>query len=103
MPRRAWSDAAAPPRDPNRLQPSNDCAEIGACLFTRREHPEVLNNPKKTVLRSNARAVGPNGSGYFAPLTFCRTLRNLLKTNVQLPVENNTGTNVFLPRGALYG
>ena len=47
-------------------------------------------------------AVGPNGSGYFAPLTFCKTLRNLSKTNVQLPVENNTGTNVFLPCGALF-
>ena len=36
------------------------------------------------------------------PLTFCKTLRNLPKTNVQLPVENITGTNVFLPCGALF-
>jgi len=48
-------------------------------------------------------AVGPNGSGYSMPLTFCKTLRNLLKTNVQLPVKNNTGTNVYLPCGVLYG
>jgi len=47
-------------------------------------------------------AVGPNGSGDLEPLTFCKTLRNLPKTNVQLPVKNITGTNVFLPCGALF-
>ena len=62
----------------------------------------MMNNPKYIFLMATPVMVGPNGSGDLVPLTFGKTLRNLPKTNVQLPVENNTGTNVFLPCGALF-